>query len=157
MKPRHSVRFPAVFPIAAVFLLAIPATTAAAIIPPECRFGGSGCTICHMAVGIINLTNFLMKDIAFPAAVLLVTVGGIMLLVSGPSEPRRTLAKQILTSTVIGLIIILLAWIGVDTIIKVLTGSFNFGGEPGSLLKNFTAATGRFGPWNQIPIEQCKL
>ena len=120
------------------------------LIPPECRLGGSGCTLCHIAVLTINITNFLMESIAFPAAVLLLTVGGLTLLISGASEERRTLGKKILTSTIIGLIIVMLAWLGVDTIIKVITGSLNFSGTPGQISR-------QWGPWNKVNPANCPL
>lgn len=141
----------------ALLISGMPTSAVAALIPTACLAGGSGCTICHLGVLTINITNFLMKSIAFPAAILLVAVGGIMLLISGPSEQRRTMGKKILTSTIIGLLIVMLAWLGVDTLIKVLTGSFKFGGEPGSLFTNFNSSAGNFGPWNRLPIEKCGI
>ena len=105
------------------------------------------CTICHIAVLVVNLTTFLMKNIAFPAAVLLITIGGLTLLTAGPSEGRRTTGKQIITTTIVGLIIVLVAWIAVDTAIKVLTGNFNFAGPPGILIQ-------AFGPWNNIDLSR---
>lgn len=129
----------------------------APIIPEACRFEAitqnpGGCTICHMAVGTIRLTNFLMTSVALPLAALLFAAGGFMLLISGGSEQRWTLGKNILTSTLIGVIIVFVAWLGVDTIIKVLTGAA--AGETGSLFRNLPLW---FAPWNEVPISACKL
>ncbi len=146
-----------VIALLALLIYASPLAAAAALVPEACLAGGSGCTICHLGILTINITNFLMKNVAFPATILLVAVGGIMLLISGPSEERRTMGKKILTSTVTGLLIIMLAWLGVDTLIKVLTGSFKFGGEPGSLFTNFKSSAGNFGPWSRLPIEKCGI
>ncbi|MBI4132183.1 MAG: hypothetical protein HY474_00975 [Candidatus Sungbacteria bacterium] len=138
---------------------ALPALAQEPIVPDECRFQSitaspSGCTICHLGVMAIRLTTFLMTYVAVPAGALLVAAGGFVILTAGPSEERLKLGKKMLTATIIGLIIIALAWLGVDTIIKVLTGSFNFGGEPGSLFKNLGS---NFGPWNGIPVGQCGI
>lgn len=132
------------------FLLAgsLPATAASVIpkqiVPEACTAGGSGCTLCHVGELVINLTNYLMFGVALPATALLVTIGGIMLLISGASEERRTLGKKILTSTIVGLIIVLIAWLGVDTIIRVLTG---------------TNQLSQLGPWNEfkVPAGGCPI
>lgn len=86
-----------------------------------------------------------MYGVALPATVVLVATGGIILLISGASEEKRTLGKKILTSAIIGVIIIFIAWLGVDTLIKILTGG-------AQQLSNF-------GPWNkfEIPTGGCPL
>ncbi len=154
--PKNLFRFAAACGLAAVVIFAA-APAHAQIVPAECRSPSNiatTCTICHIAVLVINLTTFLMKNIAFPAAVLLITIGGLTLLTAGPSEGRRTTGKKIITTTIVGLIIVLVAWIGVDTVIKVLTGTFNFGGAPGTL---FTHLGVTFGPWNEINPVNCPL
>ncbi|OHA09195.1 MAG: hypothetical protein A3B37_01490 [Candidatus Sungbacteria bacterium RIFCSPLOWO2_01_FULL_59_16] len=135
--------------IALVLLVALPAS--AQIVPPECRAdrAAKDCTICHIGILVINLTRFLMETIAFPVAALLIAAGGIMLLISGPSEQRRTQGKKILTSTVVGILIVLLAWLAVDTTIKIVTGKLDFSG-PGQLLESW-------GPWNTFNPTPCPL
>ena len=121
-----------------IITVAIPALARTPIVP----CGGTGqpqCNLCYIAIGVNNLTDFLMNKIALPAAALLIAIGGIVLLTAGPSETRVTLGKTILTSALWGIIIVFLAWIMVDTIVKVLTG------------KNELVS--RFGPWNSIPKE----
>lgn len=115
------------------------------LVPAECRLGAvtqnpSGCTLCHLGVLIINIAKFGMYDIAFPLAVLVLTIGGILLLTSGPSEERRKLGKTILTNAFIGLVIVTVAWLAVDTTIRVLTGK---------------ASLGKLGPWNEINAADC--
>ena len=119
------------------------------LVPKECtlnaistKFGG--CTVCHLGALIINITNFLMYGIALPSAALMVAVGGITILVSGSSETLLKRGKQTLTYAVGGILIVFLAWIAVDTIIKTLTlGGTNF--------------RGTFGPWQQLPVETCDI
>ena len=119
------------------------------IVPQECtlgaiRSGSSGCTVCHLGVVAINITQFLMFAVALPAAALLVAIGGITLLVSGGSETTIKRGKQTLTYAITGLLIIFLAWLGVDTIIKILTlGQESF--------------RGALGPWHQLPVGSCGI
>lgn len=124
------------------------------IVPPECRYENikgniTGCTLCHIAILVINLSNFSIYWIALPATALLVAAGGMFLLTSAESEERRTLGKRILTDTMIGLAIVLLAWMTVDTTIKLLTGSISFGAPAGELID-------AFGPWNKIEISETR-
>ncbi|MFY9462461.1 MAG: hypothetical protein WAP51_04650 [Candidatus Sungiibacteriota bacterium] len=101
------------------------------------------CTICDLGVLVINLTNFLIYNIAIPLASLMIIIGGIMIMIGSASEERVKTGKKILTNAIIGVIIVFVAWLLVDTIIKVLTGSF---------AQNFF---GTFGPWNRIPPGAC--
>lgn len=107
-----------------------PITFAAGLVPcgnPD----QSPCTVCDfykMADGIIK---FITIDIVPPLAVLLIIIGGVMFIFSGGSEERITKGKAILTSTIVGLIIVYTSWILVDTIFKKI-------------------ADQQFGPWNKI-------
>jgi len=104
------------------------------------------CSICHFAALAINITKFLMYYVALPATALLVGIGGIMLLIAGPSEPLRNRGKEILKATVIGVIIVFLGWILVDTVIKVVTDRWS--GGAGNLLI-------QLGPWNEFDVAAC--
>ncbi len=96
------------------------------------------CTFCHFLVLFKRIVDFVMKDIAFPVLILMIVVGGIMFLTSSGSEKQLTKAKEILKSAVIGLLIILLAWLVIDIVINVLTN-----GE------------GPFQNWNEISCPFC--
>ena len=158
MKPTgtlYHVVFVACLTVAAVLVVAPIAEAqspfSGPIIPPECRLSAAGgnlgsCTLCHLGIVIINLTNLFMFMVALPSTALLVAIGGIMVLVAGPSQTRLQLGKKILWATIIGFLIVMLSWLAVDTIIKVLTGN---------------ASTDRFigsiGPWNRINPASCPL
>lgn len=111
--------------------------------------GQPPCNLCYIGVAIMNLTDFLLYYVALPATALLVAAGGIILLIAGPSEGLHTLGKNILTSTIVGIIIVLMAWIIVDTVIKVLTNS-DLSGDPGKL-------STQWGPWNKLDPTICPL
>lgn len=106
------------------------------------------CSICHFGALAINITNFMMYYVALPATALLVAIGGIMLLIAGPSETLRTRGKEILKATIIGILIVFLAWLLVDTMIKIVTNDWSEGA--GSLLME------QLGPWNKFDVEACK-
>lgn len=146
--------------IATTAVVALPAQ--AALIPkqivPEACTGAKltlskeqgGCTLCHLGVMAINLTNFLMFAIAIPAAALLVTLAGIVILTSGGSDARLGWGKDILAKAVIGAIIVFIAWLAVDTLFKIFTAGKD--GRPG-----FRGAVEVLGPWNEFPAERCGI
>lgn len=137
------------FLIAAILFLLLTASSAlAAGLIPCGGQGESACTICHLGILVINVTNFLIEKIAFPAAALLTLIGGLALITAGPSEQRLKFGKQVLTSTIIGLIIVLVSWLAVDTIIKILVGGFQN--------LSIDRFIGTVGPWNDVPV-QCNL
>jgi hypothetical protein len=81
------------------------------------------CTLCHLFVLFKRIVDFLTLYILFPLAVLMIVVGGVMFLIAAGDPEKIRTAKKILTSVVIGLVIIFLAWLIVDTIIMFITKS----------------------------------
>lgn len=101
------------------------------------------CTVCDLGVLVIRITNFLIRNVAIPLAGLMIVVGGVMIMLGAASEARVTSGKKILTNTLIGVVVVFISWVAVDTIIKVLTGSADFAGSPGQFF-------GALGPWNEV-------
>jgi len=89
------------------------------------------CTLCHLFVLFKRIVDFLTLNVLFPLAVLMIVVGGVMFLTAAGDPGRIGTAKKILTSVVIGLLIIFLAWLIVDTIIMFIT-------ESGSPFRNWS-------------------
>lgn len=81
-----------------------------------------GCTVCHVFATLHRIVQFLTFQIALPLAVLLFVVAGFMLLISGANPQLRESGKKMLTTAVIGLLIVLLSWVIINTIINVLGG-----------------------------------
>ena len=79
------------------------------------------CTLCHLFVLFKKIVDFLTLNIISPLAVLMIVVGGVMFLTAAGDPGRIGTAKKILTAVVIGLCIVFLAWLIVDTIITFLT------------------------------------
>lgn len=122
-----------VLPLFLLFVIPISAFAATAtffgpIVPEVCRqcpcgFGGV------LAI-IQNGINFLIS-IAIIFFVILLTWAGILYIFSSTNPESRSTANKMLTNAVIGMMIILSAWLIVDFVMKTLYG-------------------GQFGPWNSI-------
>jgi len=106
------------------------------IVPCGTVASGRDCTLCDLWKLASNIINFISFNLAIPLGAFLFVVAGAIFLVSGGNETRVGLAKTIFTNTVVGLIIIYLSWLFIDTFLK-------------------TIAKGTFvGAWNSFPV--CK-
>ena len=65
--------------------------------------------LCDVIVIIGNARNIAILYLG-PVAVVMIAISGIMLMVSGGNQELRKKAKQALTYSIIGLVIILVAW-----------------------------------------------
>lgn len=74
------------------------------------------CDLCVFAVLISNIKNYALM-IAGPITVLMIIIGGVMITVSGGQENLRAHGKKTLTGGIIGLIIVLLAWVIVTSVL----------------------------------------
>ncbi len=75
------------------------------------------CTFCHFFLMINNIVRFLLFTILPPLVVLLLVVGGFLFLFAGASADAFNRAKGVIFSTVLGLVIILSAWLIVNTLL----------------------------------------
>ncbi|MBI2640678.1 MAG: hypothetical protein HYW91_02200 [Candidatus Sungbacteria bacterium] len=120
--------------------------------------GGAGepaCQPCHIFSLIQNIFDFIWKFLATPLAILMFAYGGFLMLIPGiggeKSVPMYQKGKKVLTNAVVGLLIIFLAWLTIDTIIKALAGQTIGSTETPALIpKNVGLAPGNLGPWNKI-------
>jgi lysylphosphatidylglycerol synthetase-like protein (DUF2156 family) len=65
---------------------------------------------------IDGIIDFMLFSIVFPLAVLLFIVGGLMFLFSGANPNLATRGRSMMTAVVIGLVIIFVSWIAVNTV-----------------------------------------
>ena len=79
------------------------------------------CSLCHIFVLIKRIIDFATGVIAFPILVLMIIVGGITWITAGGSESRISRGKEIIRTAVIAIIILLVAWVIIDTVIVFLT------------------------------------
>jgi len=94
-----------IFSIFFVFLLLLtPGLTLAALV--ECDV----CTFQDFLGIIPKISDFIIMNIVTPAAFLFLTIGGIVLLISGGNPGLKNLGKKILLTTVIGMALAFGAW-----------------------------------------------
>ena len=82
---------------------------------------GADCTICDLGL-VLNKIVQLAVQFAFVAATITALVGGGYIMFGGSNPSYIQTGKNAIYGAVIGLIIVLSAWIVVDTIFKVLVG-----------------------------------
>ena len=88
------------------------------------------CRLCDLAILGNNIINWL-TTVSFALAVLFTMYGGYVIMTAGIKPDRLQHGKDVIKAVVIGLGIILVAWVVINTVLQVLTDS-------------------RFGPWNRI-------
>jgi hypothetical protein len=93
---------------------------------------GSMCQACHLVQMGDTIVRFLISIFAVIGAILIAWAGFLMATSAG-NMSKRDKGKGILMNTVIGLIIMLAAWLIVDTVMKTLAGNNQ-----------------RLGTWNQV-------
>lgn len=105
---------------------------AAGLVPCE---DGTKCTACHLIQLANNVINWLISILMVVFAILIMWAG-FKLVTSGGNTSAKQDAKNTFTNAIIGLIIVLAAWILVDTMLRALLG--NNGDIAG------------YGPWSSI-------
>ena len=96
----------------------------AAIVP--CGTATSPCTLCHMLTGFKNLIDW-VKNLVFTAAILGVTVGGVLYAVSSGSSKMMETAKNFITASLVGFALTLCGWLIVNTVMLTISAQPNLG------------------------------
>lgn len=99
------------------YLLSAVCPADAALVP-SCR--GASCTACDLFLLISNIVNFIVKDVTPPVAGLFFLIGGVIMVAAGGSEQRFKTGKTILVNALIGVVIVLAAWVVINTLITTL-------------------------------------
>jgi hypothetical protein len=105
------------------------------LIPEDCRRGNQpqgACGIKELVQVGINVTRVILGVLG-SFALLMFVYGGIMFLISIGNQERVQKAKSILTNAVIGILIVLSAWVIVNFIILALTAGREGIGGTGNL------------------------
>lgn len=128
-----------------VVLFSLPALTFAADPIVQCGFSGQpACQACHLIQLGQNLLEWFIGIMASVIA-LVFAIGGMKMVMSGGSEGGVSEAKGMMTNAVIGFVILLSAWLVVDTVLKTVINKEFFGPA---------TTTSEIGPWNNIQCEQ---
>ena len=72
------------------------------------------CNICHAAEMGQNIINFLIRTVVPALAILIAAWGGFEMITAGGSETRYQSGRARLTKVVVGVLIVLVAWIAVN-------------------------------------------
>jgi len=83
-----------------------------------CNVAGP-CDFCDALIVTKNAITFLF-EIAVPITVAMIAYGAIRMMIAAGNEEQVKNARQIMTSAVVGLVIVLAAWIIVNTILHLL-------------------------------------
>jgi len=100
-------------------LLFTPLLTSAAGLVPCGGPGEQACTACHLLVLIQRVLDFALK-MAFLVIVGFIVYGGFRWIFSLGKEENLKAGQQIITNAIIGLIIILAAWVIVNTVFWII-------------------------------------
>ena len=106
-----------------------PAVVGAApptILPTECQGAQAAeeCGICQLAQLVTNLLNFAIYGAVIAAAVLFAWTG-FKFLTSRDNSGALTAAKKMFWNVILGLVIVLVAWLIVNTIVSFMVGTGN--------------------------------
>jgi len=107
-----------IFTIIILFFLLTPIATAYALDPivPECAKSTEGDNICCMMYVISNLSRWIL-GVMGAFALLFFIIGGLMWITSAGSAEKVKKGQSLMVNTVIGIIIIVVAWLAVNFII----------------------------------------
>ncbi|MBU6142318.1 hypothetical protein KGO95_04415 [Patescibacteria group bacterium] len=84
--------------------------------------GQPACNLCSLLALIQILINYAI-DLAFAFSGLFIAWGAFVIMTAGGSEQRVKKGKEVMTTAIIGLVIMLSAWLILGTVLQVLTGS----------------------------------
>lgn len=120
-----------------LFLLAIAMPSNAAILP-FCTYTGN-CQTCDFAELFINLANYGFTMIG-GVALFMFVIGGIYLVMGGSNTESLTRGKQIITAAIVGMIIVLSAFLIVNFVVTAIAGS-----------ENINLSNDKEQPWYKAP------
>jgi hypothetical protein len=142
----------AYFPCASIIGNMRAFTLAALLLLPSFTFGadpgglvtctGPDCNLCTLVEMINAIVAWLFGFLTL-AAVAILVFAGFKLIFSAGDTSARSDAVKMLTNVVVGFVIVLAAWLIVDTMMK------------GLMDPNYESGELEFGPWNKIPAGQC--
>jgi|SRR3989338_10829284 len=104
-----------------IFVLIIaPILSSAAGLVPCTNSVGEPCGFTQFMTLINTVINFILFNLSIPLAAIMFVYAGVSLVMSGGSTEARSKAKNIFTSTVIGLVLAAGAWLIIHTLLSIL-------------------------------------
>ena len=101
-------------------ILLFPLISSAEGLVPCGGYGENPCSLCYFFKMFENIMDFVFIGLVPPVAILMLVIGGLMFFFSAGSPGNLAKAKSVMTSTVLGLIIIYVAWIMVNTFFVII-------------------------------------
>jgi len=106
------------FILSLLVLMMFPGQSQAAGLVPCGGTGQSACNVCFVFVLINNIIHWVLYVLTPMVAVLMFIVGGMYFLVAAGNPALFTKAKSILMAATIGLVIIFVAWVFLNTFLS---------------------------------------
>lgn len=105
------------------------------------------CSICDLLKLLEKAFNFIWKFLTVPIATVMLLYGGFLMVLPSftGNTNQATKGRKVLLNTVIGIAIVFFAWIGVDSILKIMAGGGNY-------WDNITSV--QLGPWNEMKCDE---
>ena len=88
---------------------------------------GPNCTISSFFIMLDRIYTFIVWDIAGPLAIIALTIGGIMMMISAGNPGLMGTGKNIFWTAVIGLVLVFCSWLIIDFVLKAIgfTGNWS--------------------------------
>lgn len=112
------------FAILASFIF--PFSANAALVPCGKKGDSGMCTLCDLIVGIKGIMDYGFKIMVI-VAIAMVTIAGIVYIISAGDEGMMSTAKHLLKNALIGFAIILGAWLMINTTMRILGAKSDLG------------------------------
>ncbi|MDH4330018.1 MAG: pilin [Candidatus Moranbacteria bacterium] len=84
------------------------------------------CTLCHLIVGVHGIVGYI-RNLLAGVAIAMIAVGGVMYVISAGSQQMMEKAKSVIQQALIGVAIVLGAWLIINTMMLFLGASDNLG------------------------------
>ncbi|KKS26541.1 MAG: hypothetical protein UU87_C0001G0056 [Parcubacteria group bacterium GW2011_GWA2_42_11] len=97
-------------------LLPVISVSAAGFVPCT-GTGANACDVCDIFEMITNIYNFIVFRLMPVLAGLLFLWGGVMMVLAGASEESYKKGRAIFINTAIGVVIVLVSWLAVNTVL----------------------------------------
>jgi hypothetical protein len=108
-----------ILPIVVLAFLLLPLLAGAQGLVP-CGEPGNPCQLCHLFKLVNNIINWVLFAFVPIIAPVFIVIGGLYILVARGDPGTYTQGRNVLTATVIGLIIIYTAWVLLSTVLTSL-------------------------------------
>lgn len=105
-----------------LFLFLTPVSVWAGCEGPIVPCGGEEdpCQFCHIFELLNNIINYVLTCLTPIVAGFMMVLGGFYFLIAGPRPEKVSKAKSVITAAVIGLVIIFLSWVFLNTFLDMI-------------------------------------